>query len=872
MGVLARRGTGIGTITVDSASLWTNQNAGIIIGVGGNGTLNVANLGQVISDTMTIANNNGSSGLVSVNNGTITVSGSMGLGGGGSGTLNISNNGHMTNAFCILANSAGTTSQALITGIGSTWNNANMTIGSGGNANIQVLNGAVLTSLQSVVANAATSTSSVTVNGANSRWNLSSLFLGIDGTAALNILNGGSLVTTLGSAISFGATSTASALVDGTGSFFQTTSLRIANISSGSLTVQNNGAVQVINDTIMGNGTASLQLLSNGVLETNQLTGSSATITTNFNGGILRARNDNNTFVTGFNPGQLTLNAAGLAIDSNGFLVATDNIFSGSGGLSKIGEGTLVIDNIQNYTGLTSINEGTLQVNGELISPVQVLLGARLQGNGTVGSTVVQGVIAPGNSIGTLTINGNYVQLPTSYYEVEINPAGQSDQLIITGTAAITGSNVLVIKDSGVYTTGTRYTIVTSLGGVIGKYSALFQNLPFIDMSLSYDAQHVYLDLMRNAVSFASAALTLNQFNTAVAAEYLGAGHPVYDAISSLTDLGLAPNALNSLSGEIYASSLGSFIEESRYVRYAALNRLQQAFSSLNEFLNNGQQVLLGNNTILWGQGFGARGDLKGNGNAATLTRSIGGFFLGADTLLTPDLRLGTLTGFSHSDFNVYSRQSWSSNDNYYLGIYAGTHLAYFNLRAGAAYSWNDIDIGRNVVFPGFSEFEKSDANGDTRQIFAELGYPLQMKGMNLEPFLGGAYVNVDTGHFFESNGFASLNGDGQEDLFYTTVGIRESAHLFSSEKFDVDERVMLGWQHGNHHINPQSTMSFNDGVSPFIIYGAPISKDSFLIDAGVLVHNPNYKNFHLKLSYMGQGSSHVKDNGITGTILYHLD
>ena len=59
---------------------------------------------------------------------------------------------------------------------------------------------------------------------------------------------------------------------------------------------------------------------------------------------------------------------------------------------------------------------GVLVVNGDIStsSLVTVMDGASLQGTGTVGSMVVDdaGHVAPGNSIGTLTVSGSMTILP----------------------------------------------------------------------------------------------------------------------------------------------------------------------------------------------------------------------------------------------------------------------------------------------------------------------------------------------------------------------------------------------------------------------------------------------------------------------------
>ena len=49
------------------------------------------------------------------------------------------------------------------------------------------------------------------------------------------------------------------------------------------------------------------------------------------------------------------------------------------------------------------------------------------------------GVIAPGNSIGTLTPGGNYVQDLGSIYEVELGAPGQSDLIAVGGQVTLGG-------------------------------------------------------------------------------------------------------------------------------------------------------------------------------------------------------------------------------------------------------------------------------------------------------------------------------------------------------------------------------------------------------------------------------------------------
>jgi len=77
---------------------------------------------------------------------------------------------------------------------------------------------------------------------------------------------------------------------------------------------------------------------------------------------------------------------------------------SGSGTLAKRGAGELLVSGTHSLTGMTTVESGVLRVNGALAGPVTVA-GAGALGVRQRGSHCQCGRVAPGNSIGTLTVN-----------------------------------------------------------------------------------------------------------------------------------------------------------------------------------------------------------------------------------------------------------------------------------------------------------------------------------------------------------------------------------------------------------------------------------------------------------------------------------
>lgn len=174
--------------------------------------------------------------------------------------------------------------------------------------------------------------------------------------------------------------------------------------------------------------------------------------------------------------------------------------FTGNGTLNQIGTGrtTLNGDNSA-FTGITNVTNGILSVNDTLGGTMNVL-GGRLQGVGTIGTTThgASGIIAPGNSIGVLTIAGDYVGngglieietvlggdgSSTDLLRITGNTSGTSDIKVINvgGTGAPTVEGIKIIEvggaSDGVFSLKGDYVLDGEQAVVAGAYAyRLYQN------------------------------------------------------------------------------------------------------------------------------------------------------------------------------------------------------------------------------------------------------------------------------------------------------------------------------------------------------------------------------------------------------------
>ena len=170
-------------------------------------------------------------------------------------------------------------------------------------------------------------------------------------------------------------------------------------------------------------------------------------------GATLNLASFNQTIGSLAGAGGVTLGSATLTTGNDNTSTIFSGMISGTGGLTKVGSGMMLLTGANTYTGPTNINAGILDVNGSLASTVVVNAGGTLMGNGMIGGLNVSGggIVAPGNSIGTMNVAGNLSFAPGSIYQVEANAAGQSDKIVAGGAAALNGGSVQVLAQNGTY-------------------------------------------------------------------------------------------------------------------------------------------------------------------------------------------------------------------------------------------------------------------------------------------------------------------------------------------------------------------------------------------------------------------------------------
>ncbi|MGG4606476.1 autotransporter-associated beta strand repeat-containing protein [Paenalcaligenes sp. Me131] len=557
---------------------------------------------------------------------------------------------------------------------------------------------------------------------------------------------------------------------------------------------------------------------------------------------------------------------------------------AGTGELRKQGAGMLqVTGDSSAFNGQVNVDSGVLAVNGKLGAKQALIAdGATLAGNGTIGSgngatvTIAKGgVLSPGNSIDKLTVDGDLVFQSGSRFDVEVDPVGTASDLVhVTGNATLSGG-VAHIGETGNYQLNAAYTILTADGSVNGTFDSVKSNFAFLNPELKYNYSdsEVQLILKRNGTTFDARGRTPNQRATARGIESMGSTstHGVYTAIAKLPDdSAVIERSLDALSGEIYASTKTALIDDSRFVRDAATDRMRSAFGgagSSGSAVMADRKVAQANSTgtAAWAQTFGNWGDTDSDGNAHKLKRRTYGFLVGADTPLGDGaFRVGALAGYSYTKADANDVSSTNKSDNYHVGLYGGGQWEALGVRMGVAHTWHEMRATRSVSIPGFSDDLKSSPKARTTQIFADVGYNIEAGSVQLEPFANLAYVNLHSSSFNERGGDAALKVKSDNtNISYMTLGSRFSTEMDVGST-TVMANASLGWRHVLGGVTPESTHRFSAG-NAFTVYGVPLSRDSAVLEAGVGVKLS--RSVTLGVSYQGQLGSDGNDHGVRANL-----
>lgn len=469
--------------------------------------------------------------------------------------------------------------------------------------------------------------------------------------------------------------------------------------------------------------------------------------------------------------------------------------FTGSGLLIKQGSGLWILDGVSSaFTGGAEVQNGTLEV-GDSGNPGAVLGGnvlvdaaGTLRGHGTIqGDVDNDGTVAPGGSIGTLTVTGNYAQASAATLSIEVSPT-QASQLNVTGTASLAGTLGLTF-DPGTYTSK-QYTLVSATGGRTGTFSTVDSTgASGLTYSLSYGADTV--DLLLSGI--------------------------------------VAPT-----NTSIYAA-MGT----------AALMGAQAASAALLDRAGASGGLSLRRGSNAWATLTGSRTKVDGEGSVPGFQNQRYGFLAGRDRDFD-GYTAGLAFGYEHADIQEQYTGNTGKTDTLRAALYGRRALGPLDLSAamGAGLDW----LSQSRPF-GAAGTATGDHLGQEITLGAQAALPLSLGDATaLTPKLGVRYAYFHGGSFGESGaGGQDLNvGSDNVQSLQPYAGLA-LGHVFGGAAHPARMQLRVGYAFEALDANRSLAVSAQDGT-PFTAVGASLPRGYLTAGLGLTLHP--MKNLDVSLDY----------------------
>lgn len=524
--------------------------------------------------------------------------------------------------------------------------------------------------------------------------------------------------------------------------------------------------------------------------------------------------------------GRLDVPTGGASLDGGTIFVP--------GNLVRTGGGTLVIGSNVNVNGPVNLNGGMTRLNGIVTTPggLTVNPGAGLGGTGRiVGNVFNNGLVSPGNSIGTLVVDGNYTQSSGGTFLAEVTSGGRSDTLFVTGQARLAGT--LRVSALGPVSFGDTTTIVVAQGGIIGRFDRVV-GAPsgFRARQWTSGPRPNQLNLVFAPASYTQVAQGSNQLELARALDqWIGIEGG---------EIGAATLSLDFLRAEQYPLVFGAILP-TLYSNLSAV-QFQQSYADGRTVIRQAQTAQTAPRATRgeeddrphWRVWADARG-MFSEQSPLDMDSKGGTLLAGADLLIREHLIGGFYAGGSHIETD--DRRPGYRGSSARMGLYGAWNFlkqAYLSAVIGGGKS--TVDTRRIGAF-GIN----ADADVDSTDWFGRLetGYRLEAGGFQVTPLAGLQWSenrfdtireNADSVFALEVDSWKSRRLDGY-------LGVEASYPIVVREHYRVSPYGRLTLRDSLHQDDPVLRARLNRGEGPAFTYrGEGVDADGIELGAGLQI------------------------------------
>ena len=556
-----------------------------------------------------------------------------------------------------------------------------------------------------------------------------------------------------------------------------------------------------------------------------------------------------------------------------------------------------------------TVGRGTI-IDGSFTGVFGAYVGqqAYLHGNGTIsGNLVNAGTLSPGNSPGTLTVNGNFVQSSSGTLLEEIQSRTVYDRLIVKGSAKLDGSVRISQLGNFRAQAGDTFTILTAGGGVSGKFNLVnpYDTGTILELGLVYQSNQVLLSFVQGSFAGLDSKFTLTPNQKAVAGglDNLAANQPKSALITTLDSLQLAalPGQLTALSPAGLTSIFTAGVATESVQSSNIQRRLEDLRNGVTGFSSSGacltdshgsmnfdglplfgaevtsEQVKFtevkpgeAKGTIIdkagdnrWGTFLAGSGEftkLGGDNNVKGSDFTTGGVTLGLDYRVCNNFAVGAMAGFANTTSGEVASGKVDINGGK-GGLYSTWFKDGYYVDSSFTVGSNSYDTSRSTL----GGTAKGSTTGLNWNALIGGGFDRKVGKWAYGPIASVQYTHVGLDQFTETGSLAPLTFLSQsQDSLRTQAGVHASYVFKLGNQVYLTPDVRVQWQHEFMDSTASLASRFAGETTSFTVNGAALKRDSLSIDAGAtLIVSPTVSIFAY---YIGDvGRSNYSSNAVSG-------
>ncbi|WP_253256654.1 autotransporter-associated beta strand repeat-containing protein [Stenotrophomonas sp. VV52] len=582
---------------------------------------------------------------------------------------------------------------------------------------------------------------------------------------------------------------------------------------------------------------------------------------------------------------------------------------SGTGALTKEGEGALTLAGSNSYSGGTTVDAGTLigntsSLQGDIANNAALVFdqaangtyAGTLSGDGSLDKTGAGTLLLSGNSAGftgTTTVSAGAlgVGTPATPGATLGGPVvvdnggtlfgnGSIGSLDLSGTLLSGGDegSLTVVGDAAVHG-GSTWQITPTSGGTVVPVS--IGGTLQIDPGATLQLDHSDRLPVGSPISIANAgggvtgnfSQVTDDFaflDPSVSAGGGGLSLTLERDGTTIPSQGETPNQV-SVGGAIETLPVTSPVFNAVILLPDSPAAVTQALSALSgESHANTAVSLLDNRFLSDGVGQRLRGQaftsevgantawfsaralprrIDASGGMPGLRTRDEGVMAGIDRRFGENVVAGISVG--RQDMESWSREydDTADIDANHVGLYAQADWGRFSLTGGVDYADFDIESRRQVTI-GSTIDERLNADYDAQAIsgYVEAAWTFEAGSARYTPYLNVTHTRLKTDGFTEQGGVAALSADSQRDDYTSaTLGVRAAWDLGHRARLEAG----LGWQHAFGDTDLSRTMRMAAG-SGFEVRSVALAENAAVGEFGISLQTSQAS----RLSMMLQGAS----------------